>query len=105
MAFMLLIGRILGAILLFAAGVVLVRDGLVWLDLHLVAPLSLAGLWSDLAASSLRATHTAIEQRLPWLWTRGLAPILSLWALPVFAALGLLLLWSCRRAPQRRHRY
>lgn len=100
-----LVGRILGSILLFIAGVVLVRDGLAWLDLHRVAPLSLAGFWGDLAAGSLRAAHAIIVEHAPWLWTRGLGPLLSLWALPVFAVLGLALSWSCRRAPQRQRRY
>ena len=98
------VGRFLGWLLLFAAGVVLVRDALAWADLHVVAPLSLGGLWADLGASGLRSTRAAVEHLAPWLWTSGVALVLSLWALPVFLVLGLLLRWSCRRPPQRRFR-
>jgi hypothetical protein len=99
-----LIGRIFGWLLLFAAGIVLVRDGLVWIDLHAIAPLSLAGLWTDLGAAGFRAARASVEHIAPWLWTRGIGPLLSLWALPSFAVLGLALLWSCRTRP-RRYRY
>jgi hypothetical protein len=98
------IGRFLGWLLLFAACVVLVRDGLVWADTHNVAPLSLAGLWSDLGASGFRSAHAGVESIAPWLWNRGIGPVLSLWALPIFAAVGLVLLWSCRRVRPRRFR-
>jgi len=99
------IGRFFGWTLLFVAGVVLVRDGLVWFDLKTIAPLSLDGLWHDLAADGLRAAQSVIEHLVPWLWTHGIGPVLSLWALPSFAVLGLLLLWTCRRGPQRPRRF
>ena len=99
-----MIGRFIGRLLLFAAGAVLVRDALVWLDTHSVAPLSLAGLWSDLAANGFRSVRTGIDHLAPWLWHWGIGPVLSLWALPSFAVLGFILLWSCRRPPQRRYR-
>jgi len=99
-----MIGRIIGRLLLFAAGVVLVRDALVWLDTHSIAPLSLAGFWSDLAANGFLAARNWIDHVAPWLWRWGLGPVLSLWALPSFAVLGSILLWSCRRPRQRRFR-
>ena len=99
-----IVGRFFGWLLLFGAGVVLVRDALIWLDLRIVAPLSLQGLWSDLNADGLRATREAIMGLAPWIWSVGIAPVLSLWALPVFAVLGLVLLWVCRRPHHRRYR-
>jgi hypothetical protein len=99
-----MIGRLIGRLLIFGAGAVLVRDALVWLDTRSIAPLSLAGLWSDLNSGGFLAVRNGIEHLAPWLWTRGFGPMLSLWALPSFAVLGLILLWSCRRPPQRRYR-
>jgi hypothetical protein len=95
--------RFLAWIFLLIAGAVLVRDALVWNDLHIIAPLSLGGLWSDLAPENFRAAHNAMESAHPALWHWLVGPLLSLLALPVFLILGLLLLWA-RRRPRRRFR-
>ncbi len=95
--------RFFAWIFLLIAGAVLVRDALVWNDLHIIAPLSLGGLWSDLAPENFRTAHNAMESAHPALWHWLVAPLLGLWALPVFLILGLLLLWA-RRRPRRRFR-
>ena len=99
-----LIGRLLGWTVLLAAGAVLVRDGLSWADTRALDPLSLGGLWSNLDGNGLIAAHHAIENAAPWLWRWGLGPALAIWALPVLAILGLVLLWSFRRVRPRRFR-
>ena len=99
-----LIGRFIGWIALFAAGAVLVRDGLAWADTRALAPLSLGGLWSNLNASGLIAARHMIERLAPWLWHGALGPVLAIWALPVLAIVGAALLWTCRRTRPRRFR-
>ena len=98
------IGRFLGWLLLLTASVVLVRDAIAWTDTHSFVPLSLGGLWSNLSAGGPIALRITIERVAPWLWAMGIRPVLSIWALPVFAILGLAVLWFCRRPPQRRFR-
>ena len=98
------IGRFLGWVILFVAGAVLVRDGLAWADTRALAPLSLGGLWSNLDGNGLIAAHQAIERAAPWLWRWALGPALAIWARPVLAILGLLLLRSFRRVRPRRFR-
>jgi hypothetical protein len=95
--------RFIAWIFLLIAGAVLVRDALLWNDLHVIAPLSLGGLWSDLAPDNFRAARQAIESAHPALWHWLVGPLLSLWALPVLLILGLPLLGTRRRP--RRHRF
>jgi hypothetical protein len=95
------IGRFLGWVLLFATGIVFVRDTIAWLDLRILAPLSLGELWSNLDGSGFMSAHAAIERLAPWLWRWGFAPVLALWALPVLAVLGLALLMVCRTRQRR----
>jgi hypothetical protein len=95
------IGRFFGWVLLLAAGIVFVRDTAAWLDLHILAPLSLGGLWSNLDSGGFMSAHAAIERVAPWLWRWALAPALALWALPVLAAVGLALLMVCRTRQRR----
>ncbi len=95
------IGRFFGWLLLFAAGIVLVRDAAAWLDLRVVAPLSLGDLWSNLDAGGFMSARAAIEHVAPWLWRWALAPLLALWVLPVLAVLAVALLVSCRTRQRR----
>ncbi len=95
------IGRFFGWLLLLAAAAVIVRDAIIWADLHRLVPLSLGGLWVELSASTLRSTRNSIEQAAPWLWTLVVGRLLLLWAAPVFAVCGFLFLWLFRRRRQR----
>jgi hypothetical protein len=99
-----MIGRFFGWIFLLAAGAVLVRDGLAWNDTHIFAPETLGGAWFDLSSGSLRLFQGAIERIAPWLWSYGVAPILFVWAAPVFLILGFVLIWQFRKAKRRRFR-
>jgi hypothetical protein len=91
------IGRWIGWLFLAAAGAVLTRDGLAWNDTGHFVPESLGLLWFDLSGMSVRSVEGGVERIAPWLWAWGAGPFLLLWAAPVFAALGLALLWWCRR--------
>jgi hypothetical protein len=99
-----ILGRYLGWGFVFVACAVIVRDGIAWADIHHLAPLSLGGLWNDLSAASFRSARDRLDQTTPWLWSAALRPVLLLWAAPAFAICGMLLLWTCRRTPQRRFR-
>ncbi len=97
------VGRLLGWCLLFVAGAVLIRDVIIWHDLHAIAPLSLEGMWSDLGfANVTTAPDSAALQDLP-LWRRGVELLLSLWAAPVFLIIGLGLV--AIRRPNRPRRF
>ena len=89
---------------LLLAGAVLVRDLLAWHDLQRFAPLSLAGFWGDLAPAGFRAAEGGIDRSAPWLWSGLIGPALALWALPVFAVAGLVLIRVFRRRERRRRR-
>ena len=78
-----MVGKAFGWIFLLAAAAVLLRDGLAWYDLHLVAPESFNALWFDLARDSLGLFRGTVLNVMPWLWTFAIGPVLSLWAGPV----------------------
>lgn len=96
------IGRFFGWLLLLAAGAVIVRDAIIWADLHSLVPLSLGSLWTELSASTLRSARSSIEYLAPWLWTLVIGRLLLLWAAPVFVVCGCLFLWLFRRRRRRR---
>jgi hypothetical protein len=98
------IGRWIGWLFLILAGAVLVRDVLAWRDLHVFAPMALAGFWRDLDSAGFRAAEGSITRLAPWLWSWLIGPALALWALPVFAAAGLVLIRVFRRRERRRRR-
>ena len=98
-----MIGRFFGWVFLFAAGAVLVRDGIAWYATHVVAPESFNNLWFDLGSDSLGLFRGAVLGTMPWLWRLVLEPILSLWAGPVLLVLALSLLWSSREGRRRRY--
>jgi hypothetical protein len=95
------IGRYLAWVVLLCAGAVLVRDALVWHDTQLFAPESLADLWTDLSAESLRQLHLIAAANLPWFWKSVLEPALHFWAAPALILIALWILWVSR-PPQRR---
>ena len=101
---MMAIGRWIGWFCLVLAGAVLVRDLLLWHDLRLFAPLSLGGFWMSLDPAGLRAADGAVARHSSWLWSWLIGPALALWALPVFAAAGLVLIRVFRRRERRRRR-
>ena len=90
--------RILGWIVLALAAAIAVHDALSsWTDraVHLV---SIGELWTLLDPGSLSDTQVAVQRHLSVsLWNAVLRAPLALPALPVFLAVGLLLLWGGRR--------
>lgn len=98
------IGRWIGWLFLLLAGAVLVCDLLLWSDLRVFAPLSLGGFWTSLDPAGLRAAEGAVTRHASWLWSWLIGPALALWALPVFAAAGLVLIGVFRRTERRRRR-
>src|ERR1700679_3324433 len=99
-----MIGRFFGWIFLFAAGAVLVRDGLVWRATHHLAFEIFTALWFDLNSDSLGVFRGAATGTMPWLWNFAIAPVLDLWAGPVLLVLALFLLWSGARSSRKRRR-
>jgi hypothetical protein len=97
-----MIERLFGYIFLVAAAAILVRDGLAWHDVNVLAPESLNALWFDLNSTSLGLFRGAVLGTMPWAWHFGLGPLLSLWAGPFFLLLGIVLLVSARAARARR---
>src|SRR5579863_9172793 len=99
------IGRVIGWILLFAAAVVLVRDLIAWLDSGAIAPIALGQLWADIDGPSLDGIHAAIRHDLPeWLAPRIDRALTQTWAMPALAAIGALVLWAFRRRGGTRRR-
>jgi hypothetical protein len=114
-----LLVRSLGWLLLALAVAVGVNDILAWwaeAHLHL---LSLGELWSKLEPGSLENTQRNVQRFAnPGLWSWLARPVLAVPAIPVFLAIGLLLLWvgnrgdgrgepgmiGTTRPPRRRHR-
>lgn len=101
---MMAIGRWIGWFCLVLAGAVLVRDLLAWHDLHRLAPISLEGFWRDLDSAGFHATEGGVQRLAPWLWFWLIGPALALWALPVFAAAGFVLVQAFRRRERHRRR-
>jgi hypothetical protein len=99
-----MMGRFFGWIFLFAAAVVLVRDGLAWQATHKLAFETFGTLWFDISSDSLGVFRGAALGTMPLLWPYVIAPILSLWAGPVLLVLGLFLLASGGRSVRRRRR-
>jgi hypothetical protein len=101
-----MISRFFGWVFLFVAGAVLVRDGMAWRagDGKFTGPESLGGLWFDVSPASLGIFRADVLHTMAWLWNYLLAPVLSLWAGPVFLILSLGLLWAARAGEYRRRR-
>jgi hypothetical protein len=97
--------RFVGWLLLLAALVVLGRDGLVWYDTHVFAPVSLEELWSNFDRSSLdRFEATVVRTVAPWVWTGFIHVVLRFWAALTFAVLAFLLIWAAHPGDDRRRR-
>jgi hypothetical protein len=102
-----MISRFFGWVFLFAAGAILVRDGMAWHTTDadkFTGPETLNALWFDVSAASLGIFRADVLHTMPWLWNYLLAPALSLWAGPVLFILSLVLLWTARAAAHRRRK-
>jgi hypothetical protein len=99
-----MIGRFFGGIFLFAAGAVLVRDGLVWRATHRLAFETFGTLWFDLNSDSFGVFRGAAMGTMPWLWNYVFAPIMTLWAGPVLLVIALYLMWAGARSGRKRRR-
>ena len=100
-----IIGRIVGWLLLLAAGIVLANDVFTWYRtgaLHLSA----AGeLWYRLDRGSLNLVQAVVQRYVsPRLWDPVIQTVLQFYALLVLAIPGLLLLWATRSREKRRRR-
>jgi hypothetical protein len=97
-----IIGRVIGWLLLIAAGITLVGDIIVWSQTG-TWRLSAAGeLWSKLDRNSLNLVQSAIQRYVsPKLWDPVIQTILQFYALLVLAIPGLLLLWVTRSREKR----
>jgi methionine-rich copper-binding protein CopC len=94
--------RLLGLLLACAGLAVAVRDVSAFLRTGDVAPLALGELWFDLHRSSLNLAQAVIQRYLAaWLWDPVITAALLLWAAPVLAGLGGMLLALPRRAAPR----
>jgi hypothetical protein len=98
-----IVGRIVGWILLIAAGVTLAGDVIAWYHTG-TWRLSAAGeLWFKLDRGSLNLVQAVIQRYVSaWLWDPVIQTILQFYALLVFAVPGLLLLWVTRSREKRR---
>jgi hypothetical protein len=97
-----IIGRVLGWLFVLAAAVVALRDIIGWLDTGTLAPLALGQLWYDVSPTSIEIAQPAIQRHVaPWIWDPVILDILLLWAAPVLAVPGLVLLWACRGKRRR----
>jgi hypothetical protein len=93
-----LLGRLLGWVLVLAAGAVAIRDAFHWVtsgELRLAAG---GELWFTLAPESLNVAQAAVQRYLwPELWDPVIQTILLWPAVLVLLVPGLLLLMLCRR--------
>ena len=90
--------RALGWLLMGVSVALAVRDALTWWSEGAFHPQSLGELWLQLDFASLKSLEALVSRHLSVMaWSRLMAPLLRLPALPVFVIVGLLLLWLGRR--------
>ena len=99
---MVVLGRLIGWLLLIAAGFVLAGDVVHWYytgNWHLIA----AGeLWYRIDRGSLNLVQAVIQRYVsPFLWDPVIQTILQFYALLVLAVPALLLLWASRARVKR----
>jgi hypothetical protein len=98
-----IVGRVIGWIVLLAGAAVLVRDGVVWIDIKHWAPIALGQLWYQLNRSSLNLVQAVVQRYIhPFLWDPIIVSVLLSWAFAVLMILGVLLLVLFRRRNARR---
>jgi hypothetical protein len=97
-----IIGRVIGWLLLIAAGITLVGDVMAWSQTG-IWRLSAAGqLWFKLDHNSFNVVQDVIQRYVsPKLWDPVIQTILQFYALLVLAIPGLLLLWVTRSRENR----
>jgi hypothetical protein len=98
-----IVGRIIGWLLLVAAGLALAGDVFAWYHTG-TWRLSAAGeLWYRLDRGSLNLVQAVIQRYVAtWLWDPVIQTILQLYAFVLFAVPGLLLLWAFHSRERRR---
>jgi hypothetical protein len=102
---MVLIGRIIGWLLLIAAGITLAGDVFAWYQTGTWHLISGNELWYRIDRNSLTTARTAVQRYAsPVLWDSVIQTILQFYALVVLAVPGLLLLWVTRSRAKRERR-
>jgi hypothetical protein len=100
-----IIGRIIGWLLLIAAGIVLASDVFNWYHTGTWRLSAMGELWYRLDRGSLNLAQAVIQRYVsPRLWDPVIQTILQFYALLVLAIPGLLLLWATRSREKRRRR-
>jgi hypothetical protein len=98
-----IVGRIVGWLLLIAAGVTLLADIIGWYHTGFFK-LSAAGeLWFRLDRGSLNLVQAVIQRYVAaWLWDPVIQTVLQFYALLVLGVPGLVLVWAFRSREARR---
>lgn len=88
-----IVGRIIGWIVFFAALPVLATDALLWIESGYWMPLRLGQLWYNLDRSSLSLIQAVVERYLdPYAWDPIMTTALACWAFVGLMGLGTLIM-------------
>ena len=100
-----IVGRVIGWILLFAALAVLARDVIASVDAGSLTLIAAGELWFNLHQTSLQVAEPAIARHIPvigpWLWHPVISTLLTWPALFVLGVPGLVLAWLSRSRRRR----
>ena len=100
-----IVGRVIGWILLFAALAVLARDVIASVDAGSLTLIAAGELWFNLHQTSLQVAEPAIARHIPvigpWLWHPVISTLLTWPALFVLGVPGLVLAWLFRSRRRR----
>jgi hypothetical protein len=100
-----IVGRIIGWLLLAAAGVALATDVRTWYHTGAWRLSSGNELWLRLDRTSLDLVQALIQRHVStWLWNTAIQSVLQLYALVLLAVPGLLLIWIFHSREARRRR-
>ena len=98
-----IVGRIVGWILLIAAGITLAGDIIAWYHTGTWRLIAAGELWFKLDRGSLNLVQAVIQRYVSArLWDPVIQTVLQFYALLVFAVPGLVLLWVTRSREKRR---
>ena len=97
-----LVGRIVGAVLVFDAAAALFVELYRWGRDGVYQVIPVGELWATINANSLVGFGAMVEQKIsPWLWIEIIVPLLTLPTWLVLIVPGGLLLWLCRQRKRR----
>jgi hypothetical protein len=100
-----ILGRLIGWLLLLAAGVALGSDLVTWYETSAFKLSTASALWVRLNPDSLSVAQATIQHNAPaWVWDPGIAWILRSPGVAVLVVPGLLLVWLFRSSDERRRR-